>query len=124
MPGQTLQLWHRELLAAVASGLEAPDAPEYPDDEQSDQADAPLIALGQALVRQRAVEAKVAVDLVSTQSDIATVVAAVRRNNSEPEVRTLQGWRRELVGDELVRLLKGDSVVRVIDRKLTVEPRD
>jgi ribonuclease D len=124
MPAQTLQRWHRELLEAVARGQDAPDAPDLPDVEQGDSSDAPLIALGQALVRQRAIEAKVAVDLVSTQSDIAAVVGALRRDNGEPEVRTLQGWRRELVGAELVKLLAGDCVVRVRDRRLTVEPGD
>jgi ribonuclease D len=124
MPGQTLQRWQRELLAAVASAQDAPDAPDLPDIEAGDSGDAPLIALGQALVRQRAIEQKVAVDLVSTQSDIAAVVGALRRNNGEPDVRTLQGWRRVLVGDELVRLLRGEYVVRVVDRRLTVEPED
>jgi ribonuclease D len=124
MPGQTLQRWHRELLEAVARAHDAPDAPDLPDVEQGDSSDAPLIALGQALVRQRAIEEKVAVDLVSTQSDIAAVVGSLRRNNGEPGVRTLQGWRRELVGDELVKLLSGECVVRVIGGRLTVEPGD
>lgn len=122
MPGQTLQRWQRELLDAVARGKEAPDAPDLPDIEPGDSSDAPLIALGQALVRQRAMEAKVAVDLVSTQSDIAAVVGALRRDNGLPDVRTLQGWRRELVGEELVKLLRGECVVRVVERKLHVEP--
>jgi ribonuclease D len=122
MPGQTFQRWHRELLDAVARGREAPDAPDLPEIEQGDSSDAPLIALGQALVRQRAIEAKVAVDLVSTQSDIAAVVGALRRDSAEAEVRTLQGWRRELVGDELVKLLTGESVVRVREQRLSVEP--
>jgi ribonuclease D len=124
MPAQTMQRWQRELLDAVERGREAPDAPELPDIEQGDSGDAPLIALGQALVRQRAMEAKVAVDLVSTQSDIAAVVGSLRRNGPEPDVRSLHGWRRELVGNELVKLLSGDCVVRVVDRKLTVEPGD
>jgi ribonuclease D len=124
MPGQTLQRWQHELLAAVARGQDAPDAPDLPDIESGDSSDAPLIALGQALVRQRAIEEKVAVDLVSTQSDIAAVVGALRRNNGEPDVRTLQGWRRVLVGDELVKLLRGECVVRVVDRRLMVEPED
>jgi ribonuclease D len=124
MPGQTLQRWHRELLEAIARGVDAPEAPDLPDIEQGDSGDAPLIALGQALVRQRAIEEKVAVDLVSTQSDIAAVVGALRRDNGLPDVRTLQGWRRELVGDELVKLLSGECVVRVVDRRLTVEPGD
>jgi ribonuclease D len=124
MPGQTFQRWHRELLEAVVRGRDARDAPDLPDTEQGDSSDAPLVALGQALVRQRAIEAKVAVDLVSTQSDIAAVVGSLRRDNGEPQVRTLQGWRRELVGDELVKLLSGETVVRVRDRRLSVEPAD
>jgi ribonuclease D len=124
MPGQTFQRWHRELLEAVARGREAPDAPDLPEIEPGDQADAPLIALGQALVRQRALEARVAVDLVSTQSDIAALVSGLRRNGAAPDVRTLHGWRRELVGDELVKLLSGDSVVHVRNHRLTVEPGD
>src|SRR5215216_576373 len=124
MPGQTFQRWHRDLLEAVARGREAPDAPDLPEIEPGDHGDAPLIALGQALVRQRALEAKVAVDLVSTQSDIAAVVSGLRRNGAAPDVRTLHGWRRELVGDELVKLLSGECVVRVRQRRLTVEPGD
>ena len=33
--------------------------------------------------------------------------ACVRRERPEPDVRTLEGWRRELVGDELLELLGG-----------------
>jgi ribonuclease D len=124
MPGQTIQRWHAELMDAVARGQEAPEAPDLPDVEHGDSGDAPLIALGQALVRQRAIEAKVAVDLVSTQSDIAAVVGSLRRDGGPADVRTLQGWRRELVGDELVKLLSGECAVRVRDGRLTVEPSD
>jgi ribonuclease D len=122
MPGQTLDRRHRELIAAVERGKEAPPAPDLADVEQGDSTDAPLIALGQALVRQRALEAKVAVDLLSTQSDIAAVVGATRRGKTEPDVRTLHGWRRELVGDELVALVEGRCSVRVVDGRLAVEP--
>jgi ribonuclease D len=124
MPGQTLARWQRGLLAAVARGQEAPPPPELPDVDLADPGDAPLIALGQALVRQRAIEAKVAVDLVSTQSDVAALVSAVRHGREDPAVRTLQGWRRELVGDELVSLLQGRAAARVVDGKLTIERRD
>jgi ribonuclease D len=124
MPGQTMQRWQRELLDAVERGKDAPPAPELPDIDASDPGDAPLVALGQALVRQRALDAKVAVDLVSTQSDVASLVAALRRGRDEPGVRTLDGWRRELVGEELVKLLEGHCAVRVTDGRLTVEPND
>jgi ribonuclease D len=121
MPGQTMQRWQRELLDAVERGQSAPPAPDLPDVEQGDAGDAPLVALGQALVRQRAMEAKVAVDLVSTQSDVAAVVGAVRHGHDDREVRTLTGWRRELVGEELVALLDGRASARVVDGRLAVE---
>jgi ribonuclease D len=38
---------------------------------------------------------------------------AARRGDPEPSVRTLKGWRRELVGAELLELLRGG-------RRLTV----
>jgi ribonuclease D len=124
MPQQTFQRWHRELLDAVQRGHDAPDAPDLPSVEAGDSADAPLIALGQALVRQRAIEAKVAVDLVATQSDISAVVGSLRRGRNEADVRALQGWRRELVGEELMRLLTGEAVARVRNGRLVVEPGD
>jgi ribonuclease D len=42
-------------------------------------------------------------------------VASVRRGQPEPPVRTLQGWRRDLVGGELLELLAGR-------RSLAVDP--
>ena len=37
----------------------------------------------------------------------------MREGVAEPEVRTLQGWRREVVGDELLELLHGGRALRV-----------
>ena len=124
MPGQTLQRWHRELLDAVERSKDAPPAPELPSVEAGDPGDAPLIALGQALVRQRALEAKVAVDLVATQADVAAVVAHVRRGSQNSEPRALVGWRSELVGNELVTLVEGRASLRVIDGRLAVEAHE
>jgi ribonuclease D len=120
MPGQTLQRWHRELVDAVERGKDADSPPDLPGVEPGEPGDAPLIALGQALVRQRAADARVAVDLVSTQADIAAVVSALRRGQ-DADVRTLHGWRRKLVGEELVKLLSGECSVTVVDGRLLVE---
>lgn len=122
MPGQTLQRWWRELVQVVETHDEARVAPELRDSEPGDPADAPLISLGQALVRQRAIEAGVATDLISTQADVAAVVSAVRRGTPEADVRTLQGWRRELVGEELLELLAGRRTLRIDDGRLAIEP--
>ena len=88
-----------------------------------DPGDAPLIALGEALVRARAAEAELAYELLAARADLQRIVTALREGNPEPEVRTLQGWRRELVGDELLELLAGRRSLRVgPDRRIDVSP--
>jgi len=69
-------------------------------------ADAPLIALSEALLRARAREAGLAYELLAARADLQAVVAG-SRTGSEADVRTLRGWRRELVGSELLELLDG-----------------
>ena len=97
-----------EILHAVARGEEAePISGESVPSALNDSGDGPVIALGEALVRARALEAGLAYELVASRSDLNHVVSAARRGIAEPEVRTLRGWRRELVGAELLELLDG-----------------
>src|SRR3954469_23967064 len=77
------------------------------------QGGAPLIALGEALVRARASEAELASELLAARADLQRIVTALREGSGEPDVRTLQGWRRELVGLELLELLEGRRSLRV-----------
>ena len=69
--------------------------------------DAPLIALGEALLRARAREAGLAYELLAARADLQAIVAAWRAGEGEADVRTLRGWRRELAGGELLALLDG-----------------
>jgi ribonuclease D len=50
---------------------------------------------------------------VATRADLNQVIAAARRGDAEPDVRTLRGWRRDLVGDELLELLDGRHALAV-----------
>ena len=85
---------------------------------------APLVALGEALVRARAREAGLAYELIAARADLAAVVAYVRNGGPEPDTRTLQGWRRELVGEDLLDLLRGHRSLAVGEKgRLEVEPR-
>ncbi len=99
----------RELLDAVRRGSErAPDA--LPPDSRPpapDPDDAPLIALAEALVRARAREADLAYELLASRADLQAIVSAHRLGTDEADVRTLRGWRRKLVGSELLDLLDG-----------------
>ena len=85
---------------------------------QPDTADAPLIALAEALVRARAAKAELAYELPATRADLQRIVTAVRNADGDgaavdPDVRTLQGWRREVIGAELLDLLAGRRSLRV-----------
>ncbi|HEX2412166.1 MAG TPA: HRDC domain-containing protein [Solirubrobacteraceae bacterium] len=96
------------ILAAVERGRAAEpirlaESERLPTEPQ----DGPVIALAESLVRGRAQEAGLAYELIAARADLAPIVVAARRGLEEPGVRTLRGWRRELVGDELLELLRG-----------------
>jgi ribonuclease D len=112
----TLRRRGEAILAAVRRGMEA-EPLEFENGERLDSSpmDTPLIALAEALVRGRALDAGLAYELIAARSDLARVVSAVRRGRPEPDVRTLQGWRRNLVGAELLDLLAGKRSLAVGD---------
>jgi ribonuclease D len=92
--------------------------------------DAPLVALAEALLRARAGEAGLAYELLATRADLHAIVAARREGaaGADPagalaDVRTLRGWRRELVGEELLELLDGRVSLSVRDQQLEVAIR-
>jgi ribonuclease D len=106
-----------DIVVAIEAGLRA-DPVRLDEGERlaSEPQDGPVIALAEALVRARAQTAGLAYELIAARADLAPVVVAARRGEPEPDVRTLRGWRRELVGAELIELLAGG-------RSLGVGPR-
>ena len=104
-----------QVLQAVRRGSErAPEA--APADRRPPQPkpeDAPLVALAEALLRSRAREAGLAYELLAARADLQAIVTARRDGAGEAEVRTLRGWRRELVGEELLQLLDGEVSLSV-----------
>lgn len=112
----------RELLDAVRRGSERPaeilqNEPRPPAPAPDD---GPLIALAEAFVRARAREAGLAYELLAARADLQAIVAARRVAGDEADVRTLRGWRRELVGAELLELLDGRVSLSVRAGKLRV----
>src|SRR3954468_24223248 len=97
-----------DVIAAIERGRQAePILLEEAERSPSEAVDGPTIALAESLVRTRAQEAGLAYELIAARADLTPIVVAARRGQPEPDVRTLQGWRRELVGDELLELLAG-----------------
>jgi len=111
----------RDILAAVERGRDAPPVRlDEGDRYATDAVDGPTIALAEALVRARANEAGLAYELIAARADLAPVVVAARRSRPEPDVRTLRGWRRGLVGAELLELLAGHRRLGVVNGRVEV----
>jgi ribonuclease D len=113
LPPQTLHRRADALLAAIQRGR-ARSAPPPPSELRSrEPADAPLVSLAQALVRHRSLESGVAVELIATQAELAALVSSLRRGENGTHLRVANGWRGELVGDELRELVEGRRALSV-----------
>jgi ribonuclease D len=121
----TLRRRGKAILAAVERGRERPPIPvEGQRPAQPSALDAPVISLAEALVRTRALEEDLAYELIAARADLQAIVLAMRDGVPPPPVRTLQGWRREVVGDELLELLAGRRSLTVgADRHVAIAER-
>lgn len=109
------------LLAAVRSGLSVPES-ELPRIDRKPRAIVDIegvVELMGALVRLAASDHGVAVQLLATRADLERLASGEREDNP-----LMQGWRRAIVGDELVALVEGRLSLRVGDGKIVVERRD
>jgi ribonuclease D len=103
-----------DIIAGIERGKAAPPI-KLDEGERlgTETQDGPVIALAESLVRARAQEAGLAYELIAARADLAPIVVSSRRGDPEPDVRTLRGWRRELVGAELLELLAGRRALKV-----------
>lgn len=113
LPPQTLHRRADALLSAIERGRGTTPPPSPSEPLSREPADAPLVSLAQALVRHRSMETGVAVELIATQSELAALVNSLRRGENGDQVRVANGWRRELVGDELKELIEGRVALSV-----------
>jgi len=113
-----------DIIAAIERGRAAePIRLDEGDRLATESQDGPVIALAEALVRARAHEAGLAYELIAARADLAPIVVSARRGQDEPDVRTLRGWRRELVGSELLELLAGRRRLAVhTGGRISIEP--
>ncbi len=120
LPVATRERRGQELLDAIARGTEREPPPAAPEPPRTAPEDAPLVALGQALVRQASLQTGVGAELIATQAELVRAVEAARRGE-EAQVRVLEGWRRDVVGAELLELLAGRRTLRVGSDGLEVD---
>lgn len=111
MSGGTVKRFGDELIACWKKGVEsAPDswpklkarALHHPGTDIRQE-------LLDSLVELKAVEQEIAANILASQSDLADLASWGHRCKGEPpKLAILHGWRYELVGHDLIRLLKGE----------------
>ena len=94
-----------EILAAVAEGKlsEPPDARPGGDDLERDLR--PAVTLVSAWVSQVARVERIDASILATRSDLVSFLAR------DPDARLARGWRGELLGDGLNRLIEGRAAL-------------
>lgn len=91
----------REILAAVAEGKQAPPPPLPDAVDELDRAKRPAITLVSAWVSQVARDARIDTALLATRADLIAII------RGDPDARLARGWRAQLVGDGITRLMEG-----------------
>jgi ribonuclease D len=92
-----------ELLAAVARGKELPERQvRLPRREEVERDQRPAVALVSAWLSQVGRELRIDPMLLGTRADLAAFLTGV------PQARLAQGWRWELLGEAIRRLVDGE----------------
>lgn len=66
------------------------------------------------LLRLRAEEESIAANILASQSELGDLASWGRKRSGEPpELALLHGWRRELVGNDMLRLLAGEIALKI-----------
>lgn len=106
------------LLAAVREGVAMPeDALPHIERKPRTVIDVEgVVELMGALVRVRASEKGIAVPLLASRGDLERLASGERQDSP-----LLTGWRRAIVGDDLVSLVDGLLSLRVADGRIHVE---
>jgi ribonuclease D len=108
------------LVEAVRKGLAVPDdeCPRLEPVRAEDDRFSITVDLLEVVLRARALENEIAPSYLGTRADLAALIDGVRGGRGGPARREhapllLAGWRRDLVGDELVAFLEGRATLRI-----------
>ncbi|HEV7731272.1 MAG TPA: ribonuclease D [Candidatus Binatia bacterium] len=115
-PG-TVDRHGRALLAAIAEGVACPEAdwPQLPDRIRRQSPPSGLTALLRAAVQAVADRDDLAPEVIASSRDLDALVAIATSRKPDPdqeEPSLLQGWRRELVGETLLAIARGEISMR------------
>ncbi|MGD8330945.1 MAG: ribonuclease D [Acidobacteriota bacterium] len=117
------------IIAAVARGLDTPPdqmpRTRKPFRLENDPQVSVAAALANTYMNTRARALDLAPQLLANRRDLETIVRLMAENGGDPAalidavdgeepVRLLEGWRRDVVGDDVLRLLAGQIAMRVV----------
>jgi ribonuclease D len=74
-----------------------------------------VLPLASAVLQARCAEAGVASELVATRAELESLIAG-QAMGADGDHPLLSGWRRELAGESLLALLRGEIALRVLPR--------
>lgn len=95
-----------ELLEAVARGIDIePAKVREPRTDEIDRHLRPAVTLVSAWLSQHARDIEIDPALLATRTDIVDLLA------NQPDARLLTGWRAEMVGDNIRRLVGGEAAL-------------
>jgi ribonuclease D len=113
------------IVAAVRAGIAEPvkeDRSEAPHLKMPDEVESTARLL-EAWLYARAADAEIAPSMLATRGDLKTLAAA-HYHAHLPSLALLEGWRRELVGQDLLDLLEGKKALKLDGRKGKLEAVD
>lgn len=100
------------ILAAVRRGQQVPrnQLPSFPSNPILNGQESALLELLQGLLRARADEVDLAPALIANNSDLQTLIET-RGQGHGKSLPLLHGWRRDIVGSDLLRIVRGQADV-------------
>lgn len=113
------------IVAAVRAGANDPvkeersEAPHFKMPEEVES----TARLLEAWLYARAAQAEIAPSMLATRGDLKTLAAA-HYHSRLPALALLEGWRRELVGQDLLDILEGKKALKLDGRKGKLEALD
>jgi len=100
----------------VNEALETPKEamPRLPRQKQAPEGAQAAIELLRVLLKLTVEKENVAAKIIATSDDLE----AIAIDGEAADVPALKGWRRELFGDRALKLIRGELVLRFIDKKV------
>ncbi len=111
------------LVSAIATGMDRAksDPPTQDNSRIEDETVGARVDLMLAYLKGRGIAEGVDPSLVANRSDILDV-ADYGGDGPAPELALLKGWRRDFIGDDLIRLQRGELAIRVNPETRLPEP--